>query len=58
MSELRKEKNYIEWLKSLKEKFSQVQIKAAVRVNTEFLGDYERFFIFGKTIYGSNRRIN
>ena len=40
MSELRKEKNYIEWLKSLKEKFRQFQLKAAAKVNTELLNFY------------------
>ncbi len=40
MSDLKKDKNYIEWLKSLKEKFRQVQIKAAVKVNTELLNFY------------------
>ncbi len=40
MSDLKKDKNYIEWLKSLKEKFRQVQVKAAVKVNTELLNFY------------------
>jgi len=40
MSKLRKDKNYIEWLKSLKEKFKQFQLKAAVKVNTELLNFY------------------
>ncbi len=40
MSELTKDKDYIEWLKSLKEKFRQFQLKAAVKVNTELLNFY------------------
>lgn len=32
--------NYTNWLKELKEKVRLVQLKAAVRVNTELLGFY------------------
>ena len=35
-----KDKKYDEWLKNLKEKFRQVQLKAAVKVNTELLNFY------------------
>ncbi len=35
-----KDKKYNEWLKNLKEKFRQVQLKAAVKVNNELLNFY------------------
>ncbi len=40
MNDLAKDKNYIKWLKSLKEKFRQFQLKAAVKVNTKLLNFY------------------
>ena len=40
MSELLKDKKYISWIKSLKQKFRQIQLKAAVKVNSELLNFY------------------
>jgi len=34
MTNLSKDKNYIEWLKKLKQKFRRYQLKAAVKVNS------------------------
>ncbi len=40
MADLQRDKEYIAWIHSLKEKFRQVQLKAAVKVNTELLNFY------------------
>lgn len=40
MTELFKDKKYLDWIKSLKQKFRQVQLKAAVKVNNELLNFY------------------
>jgi predicted nuclease of restriction endonuclease-like (RecB) superfamily len=40
MTELTKDKNYIEWVKKLKQKFRQCQLKAVVKVNSELLNFY------------------
>ena len=40
MSELLKDKTYTRWIKELKQKFRQVQLKAAVKVNSELLTFY------------------
>lgn len=40
MTELLKDKKYLDWIKSLKQKFRQVQLKAAVKVNNELLNFY------------------
>ena len=37
MNNVHKNKKYAEWICNLKEKFRQVQIKAAVKVNNELL---------------------
>jgi len=40
MVNLQRDKKYIEWVHNLKEKFRQVQLKAAVKVNNELLNFY------------------
>ena len=40
MTEIFKDKKYVDWIKNLKQKFRQVQIKAAVKVNNELLNFY------------------
>ncbi len=40
MSNIFRDKEYVEWVKHLKKKFKEVQIKAAVKVNNELLNFY------------------
>ena len=40
MNDLLRDKDYAKWLKDLKKKFRETQIKAAVKVNSELLKFY------------------